>query len=74
LLDAYAQPRLLRLVSVGITNYDLQRAQERTNRVKAVRELTLREGLRAGCLMLWDEEAGRLVSSRDGRRPVGASV
>jgi omega-6 fatty acid desaturase (delta-12 desaturase) len=58
-------------LSVGIPSYNLPRAHERADRLKAVPELTLREGLRATRLKLWDEEAGKLVGFREARRPVG---
>jgi len=54
-------------LSVGIPNYNLQDAHERTERLQAVPELTLREGLRATRLKLWDESTGRLVTFRDAR-------
>jgi omega-6 fatty acid desaturase (delta-12 desaturase) len=52
-------------LSVGIPNYNLQAAHETTDRLRAVPELTLRDGLRATRLKLWDERGGRLVTFRD---------
>jgi acyl-lipid omega-6 desaturase (Delta-12 desaturase) len=54
-------------LSVGIPNYNLQKAHETTDRLQAVPELTLREGLRATRLKLWDERSRRLVTFRDAR-------
>jgi omega-6 fatty acid desaturase (delta-12 desaturase) len=52
-------------LSVGIPNYNLQRAHEETELLQAVPELTLRDGLRATRLKLWDERSGRLVTFGD---------
>jgi omega-6 fatty acid desaturase (delta-12 desaturase) len=54
-------------LSVGIPNYNLQEAHETTERLQAVPELTLRDGLRATRLKLWDERTGRLVTFREAR-------
>jgi omega-6 fatty acid desaturase (delta-12 desaturase) len=54
-------------LSVGIPNYNLQEAHETTARLQAVPELTLRDGLRATRLKLWDEPGGRLVTFHDSR-------
>jgi omega-6 fatty acid desaturase (delta-12 desaturase) len=54
-------------LSVGIPNYNLQEAHEANERLQAVPELTLRDGLRATRLKLWDEQRGRLVGFRDAR-------
>jgi len=54
-------------LSVGIPNYNLQEAHEKNERLQAVPELTLREGLSATRLKLWDERSGRLVTFRDAR-------
>jgi omega-6 fatty acid desaturase (delta-12 desaturase) len=54
-------------LSVGIPNYNLQEAHEANDRLQAVPELTLRDGLRATRLKLWDEQRGRLVTFRDAR-------
>ena len=54
-------------LSVGIPNYNLQEAHEKTERLQAVPELTLWEGLSATRLKLWDERSGRLVTFRDAR-------
>lgn len=52
-------------LSVGIPNYNLQEAHEMTDRLQTVPEMTLRDGLRATRLKLWDEPGGRLVTFRD---------
>jgi acyl-lipid omega-6 desaturase (Delta-12 desaturase) len=54
-------------LSVGIPNYNLQKAHEETELLQAVPELTLRDGLRATRLKLWDERSRRLVTFRDAR-------
>jgi len=54
-------------LSVGIPNYNLQKAHETTDRLQAVPELTIRDGLRATRLKLWDERTGRLVTFRESR-------
>jgi omega-6 fatty acid desaturase (delta-12 desaturase) len=54
-------------LSVGIPNYNLQEAHETTDRLQAVPELTLRDGLRATRLKLWDEQTARLVTFREAR-------
>src|SRR5207237_6045449 len=54
-------------LSVGIPNYNLQEAHEKNERLQAVPELTLWEGLSATRLKLWDEGSGRLVTFRDAR-------
>jgi omega-6 fatty acid desaturase (delta-12 desaturase) len=54
-------------LSVGIPNYNLQEAHETSERLQAVPELTLRDGLRATRLKLWDEQGARLVGFRDAR-------
>jgi len=54
-------------LSVGIPNYNLQAAHNGTDRLQMVRPLTLRQGLRATRLKLWDERRGRLVTFREAR-------
>jgi acyl-lipid omega-6 desaturase (Delta-12 desaturase) len=54
-------------LSVGIPNYNLQAAHEGTDRLQTVPQLTLRQGLRATRLKLWDERRGRLVTFREAR-------
>jgi omega-6 fatty acid desaturase (delta-12 desaturase) len=54
-------------LSVGIPNYNLPAAHHRTDRLQTVPELTLRQGLRATRLKLWDERRGRLVTFREAR-------
>jgi omega-6 fatty acid desaturase (delta-12 desaturase) len=54
-------------LSVGIPNYNLQAAHDGTDRLQAVPELTLHQGLQATRLKLWDERRGRLVTFREAR-------
>jgi acyl-lipid omega-6 desaturase (Delta-12 desaturase) len=54
-------------LSVGIPNYNLPAAHNGTRRLQAVPQLTLRQGLRATRLKLWDERSGRLVTFREAR-------
>jgi acyl-lipid omega-6 desaturase (Delta-12 desaturase) len=54
-------------LSVGIPNYNLQAAHQGTDRLQAVPQLTLQQGLRAPRLKLWDERRGRLVTFREAR-------
>jgi acyl-lipid omega-6 desaturase (Delta-12 desaturase) len=54
-------------LSVGIPNYNLQAAHELSDALQAVPELTLRDGLRATRLKLWDERTGKLVTFRAAR-------
>jgi omega-6 fatty acid desaturase (delta-12 desaturase) len=54
-------------LSVGIPNYNLQAAHNETDRLRTVPQLTLRQGLRATRLKLWDERRGRLVTFREMR-------
>ncbi len=54
-------------LSVGIPNYNLQAAHNGTHRLQTVPPLTLRQGLRATRLKLWDERRGRLVTFREAR-------
>jgi acyl-lipid omega-6 desaturase (Delta-12 desaturase) len=54
-------------LSVAIPNYNLQEAHEKTDRLQAVPELTIRDGVRATRLKLWDERSGRLVTFRESR-------
>jgi omega-6 fatty acid desaturase (delta-12 desaturase) len=54
-------------LSVGIPNYNLQAAHELSGRFESVPELTLRDGLRATRLKLWDERRRKLVTFRDAR-------
>jgi omega-6 fatty acid desaturase (delta-12 desaturase) len=49
-------------LSARIPNYRLQAAHNETNRLQSVPQLSLREGLRATRLKLWDDELGRLVT------------
>jgi omega-6 fatty acid desaturase (delta-12 desaturase) len=54
-------------LSATIPNYNLQEAHDRNPGLQAVSELTLRDGLRATRLKLWDESRGRLVTFREAR-------
>jgi acyl-lipid omega-6 desaturase (Delta-12 desaturase) len=50
-----------------IPNYNLESAHNDSARLQATPALSLREGLRATRLKLWDEERGRLVTYRETR-------
>jgi omega-6 fatty acid desaturase (delta-12 desaturase) len=52
-------------LSARIPNYNLQAAHEKIAHLQAVPQLSLRQGLRATRLKLWDEERGRLVTFRE---------
>jgi acyl-lipid omega-6 desaturase (Delta-12 desaturase) len=54
-------------LSVGIPNYNLPAAHQGTDRLQEVPQLTLRQGLRATRLKLWDAQRGRLVTFREAR-------
>jgi len=54
-------------LSVGIPNYNLPAAHQGSDRLQAVPQLTLRQGLRATRLKLWDEQRRQLVSFREAR-------
>ena len=49
-------------LNARIPNYNLQRAHDENPVFRDVPTLSLRDGLRAVKLKLWDEEAGRLVT------------
>ena len=49
-------------LSVRIPNYNLQRAHEENEIFARVPVLSMRDGLRAPRLKLWDEVGGRLVT------------
>jgi len=49
-------------LSARIPNYNLQRAHEEIDLFRDVPTLTIRDGLRATRLKLWDEKHGRLVT------------
>jgi acyl-lipid omega-6 desaturase (Delta-12 desaturase) len=49
-------------LNARIPNYNLQRAHDNTPMFRDVPVLTLRDGLRAVQLKLWDEQQGRLVT------------
>ena len=54
-------------LSVRIPNYNLQRAHEQNPIFHGVPTLSLRDGLRAVRLKLWDEQRGRLVTFAQAR-------
>jgi acyl-lipid omega-6 desaturase (Delta-12 desaturase) len=54
-------------LSVRIPNYNLQRAHEENPVFHTVPTLSLRDGLRAVRLKLWDEQRGRLVTFAQAR-------
>ncbi|HXR28473.1 MAG TPA: fatty acid desaturase [Solirubrobacteraceae bacterium] len=54
-------------LSARIPNYNLQRAHDENPVFHEVPTLTLRDGLRAVRLKLWDEERGRLVTFAEAR-------
>ncbi len=54
-------------LSVGIPNYNLQAAHEKSDRLRSVPQLTVRDGLRATRLKLWDERNKKLVTFRQAR-------
>jgi omega-6 fatty acid desaturase (delta-12 desaturase) len=54
-------------LSVRIPNYNLQRAHEENPIFHTVPTLSLRDGLRAVRLKLWDEQRGRLVTFAQAR-------
>jgi acyl-lipid omega-6 desaturase (Delta-12 desaturase) len=56
-------------LSVRIPNYNLQRAHEENPIFHTVPTLSLRDGLRAVTLKLWDEQRGRLVTFDQARTP-----
>jgi omega-6 fatty acid desaturase (delta-12 desaturase) len=55
-------------LNARIPNYNLQRAHDASTMFAHVPTLSLREGLRAVRLKLWDEQAGRLVTFAQARR------
>jgi acyl-lipid omega-6 desaturase (Delta-12 desaturase) len=57
-------------LNARIPNYNLQRAHDKTGLFRDVPVLTLRDGLRAVRLKLWDEQQGRLVTfAQSHKRP-----
>jgi omega-6 fatty acid desaturase (delta-12 desaturase) len=54
-------------LSVGVPNYNLPSAHEATERIHPVPQLTVRDGMRATRLKLWDERRQTLVTFRDAR-------
>jgi len=61
-------------LSALIPNYNLESAHNDSARLQATPVLSLREGLRATRLKLWDGEQGRLVTYRETRRPTSAET
>jgi omega-6 fatty acid desaturase (delta-12 desaturase) len=61
-------------LSTKVPNYNLQRAHDENPIFHGVPTLTLRDGLRAVRLKLWDEESGRLVSWAVGRQIAAAGA
>jgi len=59
-------------LSVGIPNYNLPAAHAGDERLQAVPELTVLQGLHATRLKLWDERRGRLVTFREARAGANA--
>jgi len=55
-------------LSARIPNYNLQRAHDENSIFENVPTLSLRDGLRAVRLKLWDEERGRLVTFAEARK------
>jgi omega-6 fatty acid desaturase (delta-12 desaturase) len=55
-------------LNARIPNYNLQRAHEASPMFADVPTLSLRDGLRAVRLKLWDEQSGRLVTFAQARR------
>jgi acyl-lipid omega-6 desaturase (Delta-12 desaturase) len=56
-------------LSAKIPNYNLQRAHDDNEIFHAVPTLSLRDGLRAVRLKLWDEDRGELVTFAQARLP-----
>jgi acyl-lipid omega-6 desaturase (Delta-12 desaturase) len=54
-------------LSARIPNYNLQSAHDETTGLQAIPALSLREGLAAVRLKLWDEERSKLVTFREAR-------
>ncbi|HEX3805742.1 MAG TPA: fatty acid desaturase [Gaiellaceae bacterium] len=52
-------------LSARIPNYNLQIAHDQNEQLQAVPQLSIRDGLRATRLKLWDEQQGRLVGFRE---------
>jgi omega-6 fatty acid desaturase (delta-12 desaturase) len=60
-------------LNARIPNYNLRRAHEENPIFQDVPTLSLREGLRAVSLKLWDEERGRMVTFAQARGAAAAS-
>ncbi|MCA1678111.1 MAG: fatty acid desaturase [Actinobacteria bacterium] len=60
-------------LTTRIPNYNLQRAHDENPIFHEVPTLSLRDGLRAVRLKLWDEDRGRLVTFREGRTECAAA-
>jgi omega-6 fatty acid desaturase (delta-12 desaturase) len=61
-------------LSTKVPNYNLQRAHDENPIFQDVPTLSLWDGLRAVRLKLWDEDSGRLVTWREGRRIAAAAA
>ena len=61
-------------LSAKVPNYNLQRAHDSCELFHTVPQLTIRDGLQATRLKLWDEDAGRLVTFAEARRSTAPSV
>jgi omega-6 fatty acid desaturase (delta-12 desaturase) len=59
-------------LNARIPNYNLQRAHDQNPVFHSVPTLSLRDGMRALRLKLWDENRGRMVSFAEAAAPVGA--
>jgi omega-6 fatty acid desaturase (delta-12 desaturase) len=60
-------------LNARIPNYNLQRAHDENPVFGQVPTLSLRDGVRAVHLKLWDEDRGQLVSFAEARRRVAAA-
>lgn len=58
-------------LNARIPNYNLQRAHDENPMFHDVPRLTIRDGLRAVRLKLWDEERGRMVTFAEARQSPG---
>jgi acyl-lipid omega-6 desaturase (Delta-12 desaturase) len=56
-------------LNARIPNYNLQRAHDEIAMFKQVPTLSLRDGLKAVNLKLWDQDHGKMITFRQARRP-----
>jgi omega-6 fatty acid desaturase (delta-12 desaturase) len=61
-------------LNAKIPNYNLQRAHDENDMFKGVPVLSLRDGLRAVQLKLWDEEGNRMITFAQARQPRAAAA